>query len=328
MPATTPQIHSPVEGEALVVMYHYVRDTERTPYPALNALRVSDFGAQLAWLAERWSPITYPVFEASGTGAGLPRGAALLTFDDGFVDHYTTVFPMLRQRGWAGVFFVAGAALDDPPRLLNVHKTHFLLAALGAERFAAEVQDAVAACGAGVSGSPASQGNNLTWQSGVYRYDQSPDLAAKHLLNYELPFKDADDVLSRLFDRHIGDEVAFARELYLSHDMIQEMAAAGTTFGFHTQSHRVLSRLDREAQRRELLHGVARLRDLTGQASVPFCYPYGHPHTYNADTLAVLREAGYGMAFNTVRRLARPATDPPFEIPRFDTRDLPPFAQE
>ena len=109
--------------------------------------------------------------------------------------------------------------------------------------------------------------------------------------------------------------------------MIREMAAAGMTFGFHTERHPVLSRLDREAQHRELIGGVPRLRALTGQASIPFCYPYGHPHTYNADTLAALGEAGYGMAFNTVRRLAQPAVDPVYEIPRFDTRDLPPFTE-
>ena len=33
-----------------------------------------------------------------------------------------------------------------------------------------------------------------------------------------------------------------------------------------------------------------------------FCYPYGFSHTYNADTLRVLAECGYSMAFNTVRR--------------------------
>ena len=309
-------VPAPSDGEALVVMYHYVRDAERTPYPALNTLRISEFDAQLAWLAEGWSPVSYTQFEASGSGPPLAQGAALLTFDDGFVDHYEAVFPMLRARGWSGVFFVAGAALDDPPRLLNVHKTHFLLAALGAERFSREVLDSVAAAG---------DARSLGWQAEVYRYDESPDMAAKHLLNYELPFDETDQVLSMLFERHVGDGGAFARELYLSRDMIRKMAAAGMTFGFHTERHRVLSRLDRDAQRRELLAGVSRVRDLTGQASVPFCYPYGHPHTYNADTLAVLREAGYGMAFNTVRRLARPAADPPLEIPRFDTRDLPPF---
>jgi peptidoglycan/xylan/chitin deacetylase (PgdA/CDA1 family) len=100
------------------------------------------------------------------------------------------------------------------------------------------------------------------------------------------------------------------------------------TFGFHTETHRVLSRLDESEQRDELLRGVARVRALTSQATVPFCYPYGFPHTYNAATLAILAEAGYSVAFNTVRRSARVGVDARFELPRFDTRDLPPCGQD
>jgi peptidoglycan/xylan/chitin deacetylase (PgdA/CDA1 family) len=57
---------------------------------------------------------------------------------------------------------------------------------------------------------------------------------------------------------------------------------------------------------------------------VPFCYPYGHQSTFDATTIRLLPEHGYEMAFTTGRRPARPEADPPFEIPRFDTVDLPP----
>lgn len=306
----------PHEGHAaLVVMYHYIRDPEHGPFPSLKTLRTGEFAAQLDWLASRRAPVAYDAFEAA-VPETLPPDSFLLTFDDGFVDHYAAAFPALRARGWGGVFFLAGASLGDPPRLLNVHKTQFLLATLGAERFATEV----AAAAAPVAGEAA-----LGHRAEVYRYDETPDVAAKHRLNYEMPLAEAARVLSGLFRRHIGDETAFARSLYLSRAMIREMAEGGMTFGFHTEDHPVLARLDRDAQRREVAHGVALIRELTGQRRVPFCYPYGHAHTYNTDTLAVLEEAGYGMAFTTARRLARPGVDARFEVPRLDTRDLPPF---
>ena len=53
-----------------------------------------------------------------------------------------------------------------------------------------------------------------------------------------------------------------------------------------------------------------------------FCYPYGFPHTYNAETLETLEEFGYSMAFNTVRREAIVGQEPRYELPRFDTRDV------
>jgi hypothetical protein len=55
---------------------------------------------------------------------------------------------------------------------------------------------------------------------------------------------------------------------------------------------------------------------------VSFCYPYGFPHTYNGDTLRVLEESGYSIAFNTVRREAVVGRESRYELPRFDTRDV------
>jgi peptidoglycan/xylan/chitin deacetylase (PgdA/CDA1 family) len=296
-----------------VVFYHYVRDVERTPYPGIKALSTADFAAQLDWLATRFRIIDSPTFERAALGeARLDEPTALLTFDDGFVDHYASAYPEMRRRGIGGIFFVAGATLEERPSLLNVHKTHFLLSALGAERFGTVVEARLK--GVATGSAPA--------REGIYRYDEAPDVRAKRLLNYELPYAIADRVLDELFREHIGDPEAFARELYLNADMIAEMARGGMTFGYHTRSHPVLSRLSRAGQAAELGEGVALVRRLTGQRTVPFCYPYGFPHTYNQDTLDVLADAGYSVAFNTVREPARLPAPSRYELPRFDTRDV------
>ena len=296
------------------VFYHYVRDVERTPFPDIKALSVAGFRAQLDWLQARFDVIDGVTFErAVLSGTGFDGPTALLTFDDGFVDHYEHVFPILRDRGLGGIFFVAGSTLGDSPRLLNVHKTHFLLSHLGANRFTEEVAAALEHEGVETG---------TVNREGIYRYDEAPDIRIKRILNYEAPYPVADRVLSTLFARHIGDSEGFARGLYLSSDQIREMAKGGMTFGFHTESHPVLSRLDAAAQHAELRNGPRLVADLTGQRTVSFCYPYGFSHTYNADTLRVLADCGYSMAFNTVRREIVFGQDQRYELPRFDTRDV------
>jgi peptidoglycan/xylan/chitin deacetylase (PgdA/CDA1 family) len=214
------------------------------------------------------------------------------------------------------MFFVAGATLGSHPALLDVHKTHFLLSHLGAQRFATDVAAALEREGVPV---PALRGGE---REGVYRYDEAPDVRIKRILNYEAPYPVANRVLSTLFEHHIGDGEAFARQLYMSSAQVREMADGGMTFGFHTETHPVLSRLDREAQRAELRNGPRLIGDLTAQRTVSFCYPYGFSHTYNTDTLNVLDECGYSMAFNTVRRETMFGQEPRYELPRFDTRDV------
>jgi peptidoglycan/xylan/chitin deacetylase (PgdA/CDA1 family) len=298
-----------------IVFYHYVRDVQRTAFPEIRALSVADFTAQLDWLQARYDVVDGASFEQAVTsGIGFDRPTALLTFDDGFVDHHEHVFPILHARGLGGIFFISGGTQGDQPRLLNVHRTHFLLSHLGAMRFTREVTAALEAEGVQVQ-APAAR-------EGVYRYDEAPDIRIKRILNYEAPYPVADRVLSVLFERHLGDDVEFARALYLSAAQVREMAAGGMTFGFHTETHPVLSRLTRDAQLGELGRGVRLIQELTGQTNVSFCYPYGFTHTYNTDTLHVLEQCGYSMAFNTVRRVAVIGAEPRYELPRFDTRDV------
>lgn len=304
----------------MVVMYHYVRDSRATAFPQIRALAPDLFAQQLDWLRDNYSVIDVPALEAALDGRGvLPPQAALLTFDDGFVDHYETALPLLRERGMRGAFFLTRDACGPSPRLLGVHKAHFLLARLGAEAFGRAV---IAACET-ANGRPA--GDRAIF--GVDRWEDADDKAIKHLINYELPFGEAERLLESLFDRHIGDAAAFARGLYLSATMVREMADAGMTFGYHTRTHRMLSRLTAGEQERELRDGVGWIRDLTGQQRVPFCYPWGGPQTYTGDTLRILPESGYSLAFNTVRRRVRLLEDSRYELPRFDTRDLPPYTR-
>ena len=298
-----------------IVFYHYVRDVERTPFPGIKALSIDQFVGQLDSLQNRFDIIDGPTFErALLSGNGFDRPTALLTFDDGFIDHYEHVFPILHSRGLGGIFFVAGATLLERPMLLNVHKTHFLLSHLGADRFSQEVGEALERAGLAVAAAEN--------REGIYRYDEAPDIRVKRILNYEAPYPVADRVLSTVFERQLGNSEVFARRLYLSAAQVREMADGGMTFGFHTETHPVLSRLARAAQHAELQRGPVLIRELTGQETVSFCYPYGFTHTYNADTLAVLDECGYSMAFNTARRDAVIGFDPKYELPRFDTRDV------
>jgi peptidoglycan/xylan/chitin deacetylase (PgdA/CDA1 family) len=303
----------------MVVMYHYVRDSAATPFPAIRALSPELFERQLDWLQAHYTIVDLATLQSSLAGeALLPESAALLTFDDGFIDHYEAVLPVLRRRGVTGTFFLSQNACGPEPRLLGVHKIHLLLASLGAEVFGRAV---LAECAL----SPARAAGSRT-VFGADRWEEADDRAIKHLLNYELPYQEADRVLDALFSRHLGDAAAFARGLYLNETMVREMSAAGMVFGYHTRSHRMLSRLGADEQADELRDGVGWIRGLTGQSSVPFCYPWGGPQTYSPVTVRLLHDAGYSLAFNTVRRRAVIGQDHPFELPRLDTRDLPPHA--
>jgi len=70
----------------------------------------------IAWLAGHATVIGSGEIQAA-TGGLRPRRrkcAAALTFDDGFLDHYTTVFPLLREYGMTGTFFIPTGLVGRP----------------------------------------------------------------------------------------------------------------------------------------------------------------------------------------------------------------------
>jgi peptidoglycan/xylan/chitin deacetylase (PgdA/CDA1 family) len=298
----------------LVVSYHYVRDSSVTTFPRLKALHPAGFERQIAALERDRTIVGYDGFLAAlDRERALDGPNVLLTFDDGLIDHYATVFPALAARGHRGIFFISRASNSPAPRVLNVQKVQLLLAQLG-DGLWEEVEGALAVTGPGL----ASQAPHAS----LYRYDSDAIRRVKQLLNYDLPLEIADTLLAKLFRSYIGDEAKIASELYLTPAMIREMARAGMTFGYHTRDHRVLSRLPLDGQRAQLEDGVRWIQALTGQTSVPFCYPHGHAHAYTRDTVRLVLECGYSMAFTAVRGASRPSTDARFEVPRFDTRDV------
>ena len=98
---------------------------------------------QLAYLQKHYSLISIEELIDAIEGAGrLPPRPALLTFDDGYTDHYEHVFPRLAERRLQGSFFpVACSALDR--QILDANKIQFTLASdVDPDRLVAFIEDA------------------------------------------------------------------------------------------------------------------------------------------------------------------------------------------
>src|SRR5271165_3942024 len=112
-----------------IVMYHYVRDLERSRFPAIRGLSIERFCWQLDYIQTRYTPIAAEdLLEALSSPSGdLPPNPILLTFDDGYSDHFTNVFPLLDARGIRGCFFPPAQAVLEH-KVLDVNKIQFVLA--------------------------------------------------------------------------------------------------------------------------------------------------------------------------------------------------------
>ncbi|MGH2594169.1 MAG: polysaccharide deacetylase family protein [Anaerolineae bacterium] len=129
IPTATPRPRPQPDGvrrsaHVPILMYHYI---SIPPSPA-DKLRVDlsvvpdDFDAQMKWLTENnYHTITFTdLYYYLAVGTPLPDNPIILTFDDGYVDHYENAWPILQRYNLAGTFFIlAGPADVASPRYLT-----------------------------------------------------------------------------------------------------------------------------------------------------------------------------------------------------------------
>lgn len=100
-----------------ILMYHYVSELP----PDADGIRIgltvlpNVFAQHIDYLKqENYSTISlYEMNEALEFGTPLPPKPVILTFDDGHIDHYTNVFPILQNAGFTGTFFIATQFVDN-----------------------------------------------------------------------------------------------------------------------------------------------------------------------------------------------------------------------
>lgn len=107
-----------------ILMYHYVSPLPSDADTIRIGLTVEPdlFESHLAYLRDSdYSTISLiDLHQALLTGMSLPENSIILTFDDSYIDHYITVYPLLLEYGFSGTFFViTGRADTNDPNHLN-----------------------------------------------------------------------------------------------------------------------------------------------------------------------------------------------------------------
>lgn len=303
-----------------IITYHYVRSAAHAPYPRLKALDTRDFEGQLDYIGRHYQVVALEDVAAAARGdRPLPPSGCLLTFDDGLLDHYVTVFPRLARRAWSGCFFPVPEATRGH-RVLDVHKIQLILAVeRDTQALVRRIMDAVSAARKDIE--LPSRETMLATLATPSRYDDAEVRFVKNALQDGLPQPLRSQVVHELFlDLVVQPEASLARELYMDVEQMQLMARAGMAFGGHG-SHAWLGRSTREEQRDDFRQSGALVHQITGLPAEGWtmCYPHG---SYNAETLETAREAGCALGLTTRAGVVHDFSRP-FELPRMDATSLP-----
>jgi peptidoglycan/xylan/chitin deacetylase (PgdA/CDA1 family) len=281
---------------AIVTFHHFASD----------AASLEELDQRCAWIKLHFTPVTLDQIADALDGSGpLPENPITITVDDGYRD-FLVAHPIFKRHGLHSTVFLVSGFLDgecwlwvDIVQTLLMHspRTELVISpAGGAETemvlplFTIDDRKASA--------------RKLTEAA-----KQLPDEERRRLIaNLPELCGSALPALGGLALQHLklgefpdtlGAEQSLRSFLPLTWDEVRELAAAGVTFGAHTHTHPILSRVT-DAQRLadEIRQPKDRVAAEVGRCN-HFCYPNGGPGDISEAAVREVEAAGYRTAVTT-----------------------------
>lgn len=308
-----------------VVMYHYVRDLVNNRYPQIKGMDFDKFRSQITYFKKNYSIITMEdAVAAWNDNEKLPENALLLTFDDGYIDGYTNVFPLLHEEKLQGSFFISSKTFSENV-LMDVNKIHFMLASADIQKLVQDIFEQIHYYREGGNKYNLPTAEELYDTYGIAnRLDDKDTVFAKRILQTVLPLEVRREISSILFKKYVGmEEVAFSKELYMSYDQIRVMKDNGMHIGVHGYDHFWLANLATKDMQEDVDKALMAMDGLIDKDNWTMCYPYG---SYNDEVVQYIAKKGCKLAFSTKVAVADKNVDSRFELPRFDCVDFFPIS--
>lgn len=307
-----------------ISMYHYVRDLAHSRYPEIKGMSTHDFRAQLEFFKANFNVVTMEqVIDNVEGNSELPENAMLLTFDDGYMDHFAYAFPILEDLGMQGSFFIPGKTFATH-QLLDVNKIHYILASADINELVKDVLDKMNYYRGGEYSYP---DNDELWNEYAVasRLDCKETIFVKRMLQTVLPEKLRNQISSDLFEKHVGiSEEKLAYELYMTEEQIRTMKRHGMFIGLHGYDHYWLGNLTVDEMKKDISMALDTLDQFIDRKHWVMNYPYGNS---SPAVLDYIKSQGACLGMTTEVRIADTKADNRLLLPRLDCIDFPPRSE-
>jgi peptidoglycan/xylan/chitin deacetylase (PgdA/CDA1 family) len=243
---------------------------------ARNVVDQEMFAWQMRYLAKHFCCLRLEeAVELLRSRRPLPQYSMVVTFDDGFQNNLRYAFPVLRRFGVPATIFVTTGHIGHGMKLLwTEHVGRMLRAAKVSEE---------------------------TSRREMQRLKS-------------MPSHQRDEAIRVLENRCDSDqprrlEPDADRYTFLTWSETRELARGGITIGSHTVAHPIMSSLDDDRRRVEVVESRQEIERQLGTPCTLFSYPNGTAGDFDERDKASLREAGYVAAVSQIAGVNDERTD-------------------
>lgn len=287
-----PFIRKRTTNNVQIFDYHRVGDEEDlffAPFP------IADFTRQMDYLAAGWNVLSLEEAVERMKRDDVPENAIVLTFDDGYRDNYLNAFPILKERSLPATVFLATDAIGSG-KVLWHDRVFSAFRKTRVQSF-----------------------ESLGIPGRRYSFTQNAQkVAALHeLLPFLWSVSDSERAswVDKLIERLEVEDLTEANGLMLSWDEVRTMEKNGISFGSHTVTHPVLSRVPIDRAEEEIRVSKKTIEAELGKPVKTFAYPCGKKTHFTEGVKRALQDAGYVCAVTTMFGVNDRRQDP-FELRR------------
>jgi len=300
------------------IMYHYVRE-EDNALPQFVYLHVKNFEKQIDYFTKNYNVLSKEDMDYCLKENKIIKDGIILTFDDGLMDHYKYVLPVLKKRNLWGIFYVSTQPYEKK-KLLDVHRIHYLLGKFGGLKLFDKINQFI-------KNSDLIEGNKQLFERNTYSKQNNDEYTTKvkQIINYYIKPEKRTKLLECIISEFNINEEQLFENYYIQQNHILEMIEAGMTVASHGHSHTLFSNLEKEIQCEEIEKSIEILVKLTNNQKTidTFCYPYGGKQSYNNYTFKCLKNSHIKYAFSVESRdISNFDLKNKFELPRYDCNEF------
>lgn len=286
------------ESEYQILIYHRVNDDQDPFFPAVP---IRTFEVHMGVLSRHFNVLPLGELVERSRRKDIPPRAVAITFDDGYRDNYEHAFPIFRQAGFPVTIFLATGSLGDGEPLWHdrvfhgfrrARATSLLLA--GTEYGLATVAERRVAL------------NRAALELKTCHPDKRNDMIQQLIAKLD-PEMHYPETLKKLDWRHI-----------------REMSRHKVTFGAHTVTHPILTRMPLAEAVDEIKRSKDTIERQIENSVDLFAYPNGGRDDFNEPLKAAVKQLGFVCAVTTLWGANGPDRDP-FELRRVGVWDSDPL---
>ena len=278
-----------------IITYHFIRKKNDRNYKGIKYLKLDDFKKQIKYFRKKYTIIDQnTLIKVINSKKNISNKPLLvLTFDDGYVDHYKYVFPILKKNKISGIFYLPASILKKK-FILNVNKIQFIITKFNKTKLLLNEIDNYLKKHSSFTLRKILSSGKIKFNR---QYGNNETTLIKGILQYHLPNPLRQKLVDFLFKKFFKKK-DYIKNLYLNKKQIIEMKKSKMNFGIHGVNHDWFEYMSTNEQKLEIKNLIKFFKKIfPNEKKISICYPYG---SYDSKTSQIARKAkiDFGLTIN------------------------------